>query len=104
MPRVCAITGKKTVSQTTSKRKGSPKRKGGVGLKQVGVHKRTFKPNLVKKTIVGAGHGEKPQIRMMVGVLLPKADPQSEDAADALAIAVTHAHHRSSALLKAAAR
>ncbi len=51
MPRVCAITGKKTVSQTTSKRKGSPKRKGGVGLKQVGVHKRTFKPNLVKKTL-----------------------------------------------------
>jgi large subunit ribosomal protein L28 len=51
MPRVCAITGKKTMSQTTSKRKGSPKRKGGVGLKQVGVHKRTFKPNLVKKTL-----------------------------------------------------
>ena len=56
------------------------------------------RPNLVKKTIVGAGHGEKAQIRMMIGVLLPKADPQSEDAADALAIAVTHAHHRQSAL------
>jgi crossover junction endodeoxyribonuclease RuvC len=40
----------------------------------------------------------------MVGVLLPKADPQSEDAADALAIAVTHAHHRASALLKVAMR
>jgi crossover junction endodeoxyribonuclease RuvC len=39
----------------------------------------------------------------MIGVLLPKADPQSEDAADALAIAVTHAHHRSSILLKVAA-
>lgn len=51
MPRVCAITGKKTVSQTTSKRKGSPKKRGGVGLKQVGVHKRTFKPNLAKKTL-----------------------------------------------------
>ena len=59
MPRVCAITGKKTVSQTTSKRKGSPKKRGGVGLKQVGVHKRTFKPNLVKKTLwVGRGAAE----------------------------------------------
>jgi crossover junction endodeoxyribonuclease RuvC len=63
-----------------------------------------YAPNLVKKTIVGAGHGEKAQVRMMIGVLLPKADPQSEDAADALAIAVCHAHHRSSVLLKAAAR
>jgi crossover junction endodeoxyribonuclease RuvC len=53
--------------------------------------------------VVGAGHGEKAQIRMMVGVLLPKADPQSEDAADALAIAVCHAHHRLSAALKVAA-
>jgi crossover junction endodeoxyribonuclease RuvC len=63
-----------------------------------------YAPNLVKKTIVGAGHCEKVQIRMMVRVLLPKADPQSEDAADALAIAVTHAHHRQSAALKAALR
>ena len=62
-----------------------------------------YAPNLVKKTIVGAGHGEKAQIRMMIGVLLPKAAPQSEDAADALAIAVTHAHHRQSAILRAAA-
>jgi len=62
-----------------------------------------YAPNVVKKTIVGAGHGEKVQIRMMIGVLLPKADPQSEDAADALAIAVCHAHHRTSIMLKAAA-
>jgi crossover junction endodeoxyribonuclease RuvC len=41
---------------------------------------------------------------MMIGVLLPNADPKSEDAADALAIAVTHAHHRQSGLLKAMAR
>ena len=62
-----------------------------------------YAPNLVKKTIVGAGHSEKGQIRMMIGVLLPKADPQSEDAADALAIAVCHAHHRRSAVVKVAA-
>jgi crossover junction endodeoxyribonuclease RuvC len=63
-----------------------------------------YAPNLVKKTIVGAGHGEKAQVRMMIGVLLPKADPRSEDAADALAIAVCHAHHRQSAILKLATR
>ena len=63
-----------------------------------------YAPNLVKKTIVGTGHGEKMQIRMMIGVLLPKADPQSEDAADALAIAVTHAHHRQSVILKVVAQ
>jgi crossover junction endodeoxyribonuclease RuvC len=37
-------------------------------------------------------------------VLLPKADPRTHDAADALAIAVTHAHHRQSVLLRAVAR
>jgi crossover junction endodeoxyribonuclease RuvC len=63
-----------------------------------------YAPNLVKKTIVGAGHCEKAQIRMMIGVLLPKASPQSDDAADALAIAVCHAHHRQSVMLKVAAR
>jgi crossover junction endodeoxyribonuclease RuvC len=41
---------------------------------------------------------------MMIGVLLPKADPSSDDAADALAVAVTHAHHRQSVILKVAAR
>ena len=63
-----------------------------------------YAPNLVKKTLVGAGHAEKAQIRMMIGVLLPKADPETEDAADALAIAVTHAHHRTSVILKAVAQ
>lgn len=63
-----------------------------------------YAPNLVKKTVVGTGHGEKKQIRMMIGILLPKADPQSDDAADALAIAVCHAHHRNSPLLKAVAQ
>ena len=62
-----------------------------------------YAPNLVKKSIVGSGHAEKTQIRMMIGVLLPKADPPSEDAADALAIAICHAHHRTSLVMKAAA-
>lgn len=51
MPRVCAVTGKRTRMQKTSKRKGSAKKKGGVGLKQVGVHRRTVKPNLQKRTV-----------------------------------------------------
>src|SRR6516164_1396779 len=67
-----------------------------------GVPVSEYAPNLVKKTIVGVGHGEKAQVRMMISVLLPKADPRSEDAADALAIAVCHAHHRQSAILKLA--
>jgi crossover junction endodeoxyribonuclease RuvC len=67
-----------------------------------GVPVAEYAPNLVKKSIVGAGHGDKAQVRMMIGVLLPKADPGSHDAADALAIAVTHAHHRRSAVLHAA--
>lgn len=53
-----------------------------------------YAPNLVKKTVVGTGHAEKEQIRMMVQVLMPKALFNSDDAADALAIAVCHAHHR----------
>ncbi len=63
-----------------------------------------YAPNLVKKTIVGAGHADKGQIRVMIGVLLPKADPQSEDAADALAIAICHAHHRGTLALKVVAQ
>ena len=70
---------------------------------RAGVPVAEYAPNLVKKSIVGAGHGDKTQVRMMIGVLLPKADPASHDAADALAIAVTHAHHRQSIILKVAA-
>jgi crossover junction endodeoxyribonuclease RuvC len=53
-----------------------------------------YAANLVKKTVVGSGHADKRQIQAMVRILLPKADPGSDDAADALAVAVTHAHHR----------
>lgn len=65
-----------------------------------GVAVAEYAPNQIKKTVVGAGHADKAQIRVMLGVLLPKADPGTPDAADALAIAITHAHHRQSALLK----
>ncbi len=67
---------------------------------QAGILVAEYAPNQVKKTVVGAGHADKNQIRVMLGMLLPKADPQTPDAADALAIAITHAHHRQSAMLK----
>ena len=56
-----------------------------------------YAPNAVKKAVIGVGHGEKQQIHMMVKVLMPKASFDSEHAADALAIAICHAHHRQSA-------
>jgi crossover junction endodeoxyribonuclease RuvC len=70
---------------------------------QFGLSVAEYAPNQVKKTVVGAGHADKNQIRVMLGILLPKAMPKSADAADALAIAITHAHHRQSASLRMAA-
>jgi crossover junction endodeoxyribonuclease RuvC len=52
-----------------------------------------YAANTVKKTVVGAGHADKEQIKHMVKILLPRADFASNDAADALAIAICHAHH-----------
>jgi crossover junction endodeoxyribonuclease RuvC len=65
-----------------------------------GISVSEYAPNQVKKTVVGAGHADKTQIMVMLKVLLPKAEPKSADAADALAIAITHAHHRASAALR----
>jgi crossover junction endodeoxyribonuclease RuvC len=66
-----------------------------------GIEVSEYAPNQVKKTVVGAGHADKNQIQAMLKILLPKADPKSADAADALAIAITHAHHRQSAAVAA---
>jgi crossover junction endodeoxyribonuclease RuvC len=66
-----------------------------------GISLSEYAPNQIKKSVVGVGHAEKEQIRHMVKVLLPKAKPASEDAADALAIAICHAHHRSPLRLRA---
>lgn len=52
-----------------------------------------YAANTVKKTVVGAGHADKKQVQHMVKVLLPLADFSTADAADALAIAICHAHH-----------
>lgn len=53
-----------------------------------------YAPNLIKKTVVGVGHADKRQVRHMVEQLLPRCSPKSDDSADALAIAICHAHHR----------
>jgi crossover junction endodeoxyribonuclease RuvC len=65
-----------------------------------GISVAEYAPNQVKKTVVGAGHADKNQVLMMLKILLPKAEPKSADAADALAIAITHAHHRQGAALR----
>ena len=55
-----------------------------------------YAANLVKKSVTGAGHADKRQIAMMVGRLLPGVEAGA-DAADALAVAICHAHHRATA-------
>jgi len=58
-----------------------------------GVSVAEYAANLIKKSIVGSGHADKNQIAVMVKVLLPGVVVEGEDAADALAIAICHAHH-----------
>lgn len=52
-----------------------------------------YAPNRIKKSVVGAGHASKAQIRAMIGILLPGCAADNDDAADALAVAVCHAHY-----------
>lgn len=52
-----------------------------------------YLPNIVKKSVVGTGHAAKEQIQVMVRHLLPGAQIESPDAADALAVAICHSHH-----------
>ena len=59
-----------------------------------------YAPNLIKKSVVGVGHADKTQVQAMIKVLLPKAELPSADAADALAVAITHAHHRAARRLE----
>ncbi len=52
-----------------------------------------YAANSVKKSVVGYGHADKDQVGHMIGVLLPGASVESPDSADALAVAICHAHH-----------
>ena len=56
-----------------------------------------YSARLVKKAVVGTGGAEKAQVHAMVARLLPGASIAGPDAADALAVAITHAHHLASA-------
>lgn len=53
-----------------------------------------YAPSVVKKAVVGAGAAEKSQVAWMIARLLPTAGPTTADAADALAVAIAHAHAR----------
>ena len=63
-----------------------------------------YPPNLIKKSVVGAGHADKRQVQLMVKMLVPKATFENADEADALAIAICHANHRGSPEAKLARR
>ena len=52
-----------------------------------------YAANLIKKSVVGSGHADKRQVAAMVHRLLPGCLTESSDAADALAVAICHAHH-----------
>jgi len=54
-----------------------------------------YSPNVIKKSVVGVGHAQKNQVSEMVKVLLPGVQIDSIDSADALAVAICHAHNRS---------
>lgn len=60
---------------------------------RLGLSVAEYAPNLIKKSLVGNGHASKDQVGAMIGMLLPTAGKMGMDEADALAIAICHAHH-----------
>lgn len=62
-----------------------------------------YSPTAVKQSVVGFGRAEKTQVQHMIKMLLKPASPLQEDAADALAVAMCHAHHRNSPAARLAA-
>jgi len=64
---------------------------------QAGLAVGEYAPNAVKKAVVGVGHADKGQIAHMVGLQFPGVALAGPDAADALAVALCHAHHRAAA-------
>jgi crossover junction endodeoxyribonuclease RuvC len=70
---------------------------------QAGLSVGEYAPNAVKKAVVGVGHAEKTQVAHMVRFQLPGVELAGPDAADALAVAICHAHHLQSAGRLAAA-
>jgi crossover junction endodeoxyribonuclease RuvC len=69
-----------------------------LGAARSGIVVTEYAARLVKKSVVGTGKGEKEQVQAMLRILLPGVKLAGADAADALAVAITHAHHMRSAL------
>ncbi len=69
---------------------------------QAGLTVGEYAPNEVKKTVVGVGHADKVQVQHMVRMQLPGVEIAGPDAADALAIAICHAHHGAASTLATA--
>jgi crossover junction endodeoxyribonuclease RuvC len=69
-----------------------------LGAARSGILVTEYAARLVKKSVVGTGKGEKEQVQAMLRILLPGVKLAGPDAADALAVAITHAHHMRSAL------
>ena len=67
-----------------------------VAIARKGIEVDEYPANLVKKSVTGTGHATKDQMGMMIKTLLPASGKISEDEADALAVAITHAHHAAS--------
>lgn len=65
-----------------------------------GIEVAEYATNSVKKAVVGKGHAEKVQVQAMVRALLPASGEQTADAADALAVAICHAHCRAARALE----
>ena len=59
-----------------------------------------FDPTKVKKALVGVGHADKNQVETMVKILLPGCKPKNNDSSDALAMAITRSHYRTSVSYK----
>ncbi len=64
---------------------------------RLGIPVAEYQATAVKRAVVGQGHAAKQQVQAMVRMLLPGAAPGRADAADALAVAICHAHHAATA-------
>jgi len=64
-----------------------------LALAQNGLTVAEYAANRIKQSVTGHGHAEKEQIQAMIAILLPNSGKLAADAADALAVAITHAHH-----------
>ena len=65
-----------------------------LGASRTGIEVGEYSARTVKKSVVGVGKADKDQVQAMIRILLPGVKLAGADAADALAVAITHAHHR----------